>query len=390
MALDKIDPVCFMRACGMKSGSYERSQSAVNLIDDYHPHLTAYDGIVGDISQWWNKQIRSGFSPTTLETFGACPFQFFMRKVLQLRPVEEPEKDEMASAIDTGNLYHSILMDFYSILRNQGYFNAKTNNVDPGVILYNIARGHFTKRERQIPLRYPIIWEIEKEEILASLTNFVAWDLQRIEQTGYIPAYLEKVIRVNPKNDLSKNVSKILWKGKIDRIDIKTVGNTVSFRIVDYKSGRFLKENLMRSVVRGQKLQIPFYIIMIEYMLSKEIEKGRIAQNEIRLEEASFVYVAQNREDKKGQKGVPEKVIDADDWNEYGKQCWDTVKEFLHYIREGIFPISPTSDNQKCEWCEFAAICRKSNQPLRFRLEHDVRLKKYHEIGNLTVGKKKM
>ncbi|WKZ15926.1 MAG: exodeoxyribonuclease V subunit gamma [Candidatus Jettenia caeni] len=390
MALDKTDPVCFMRACGMNSGSYERSQLAVNLIDDYRPYLTAYDGIVGDISQWWSKQIRSGFSPTTLETFGVCPFQFFMRKVLQLRPVEEPEKDEMASAIDIGNLYHSILMDFYGALRNQGYFNTKTNNVNPGVLLYDIARGHFTKRERQIPLRYPIIWEVEKEEILASLTNFVTWDLQRIEQTGYIPAYLEKVMRVNLKNDLPKNVSKILWKGKIDRIDIKKVENTISFRIVDYKSGRFLKENLMRSVVRGQKLQIPFYIIMTEYMLSEEIEKGRIARNEIRLEEASFVYVAQNREDKKGQKGVPEKVIDANDWNEYGKQCWDTVKEFLHYIREGIFPISPTSDNQKCEWCEFAAICRKSNQPLRFRLEHDVRLKKYHEIGSLTAGRKRI
>lgn len=388
MALDRTDPVHFMRACGMNSDSYVRSQVALNLIDDYRPHLTAYDGIVGDVSLWWNKQIRAGFSPTTLEIFGACPFQFFMRKVLKLRSMEEPEKDEMSSAIDIGNLYHNILMDFYTTLINQRYFNTKAKKVNPEVLLYDIAQEHFTNREHQIPLRYPIIWEIEKEEILAFLTHFVVWDLQRIEQTGYIPAYLERVIRINPKNDLPRNASKILCNGKIDRVDIKAVGNTMSFRIVDYKSGRFFKENLMRSAIRGQKLQLPFYIIMIEYLLSKEIEKGRITQDVIKLEEASFVYVAQNGEDKKGQRDVPEKIINASEWNEYGKQCWDTVKEFLLYIREGIFPVSPVTDGQKCEWCEFAAVCRRSNQPLRFRLEHDARLKKYHEIGSLTLGKK--
>jgi hypothetical protein len=93
-------------------------------------------------------------------------------------------------------------------------------------------------------------------------------------------------------------------------------------------------------------------------------------------------------DDKKGQKSIPKDTIKGDDWKACEKQCWETLEEFLQYIREGIFPISPTEDPQKCGWCEFAAACRRGNQPLRFRLEHDARLKKYREICKLDARKK--
>ncbi|MCC7212970.1 MAG: hypothetical protein IT451_14160, partial [Candidatus Brocadia sp.] len=62
--------------------------------------------------------------------------------------------------------------------------------------------------------------------------------------------------------------------------------------------------------------------------------------------------------------------------------------EFLKIIRAGIFPVSPAEDTRKCEWCEFSTTCRRGNQPLRFRLGQDARLKKYREIINLNVRKK--
>ena len=158
--------------------------------------------------------------------------------------------------------------------------------------------------------------------------------------------------------------------------------------MVDYKSGKYSKENLLKPAIRGQKLQLPFYIVMAERLLSEEIKKGRIQQGQTSLEDASFVYIAQDIEDKKGQKGTPEKTIKAADWKDFQGQCWETVKEFLSYIREGIFPISPTVDTQKCEWCEFATVCRKGHQPQKLRLEQDARLKKYREIGNLNISKK--
>lgn len=158
------------------------------------------------------------------------------------------------------------------------------------------------------------------------------------------------------------------------------------FRVVDYKTGKHSKENMIRSVIRGQKLQLPFYIIMAEYLLSKKLE-GNLSGFLTELEKAYFTYVVQT-DDKNGEGGIPEKIIAGSDWEEYGEQCLDAVKVFLEYIRKGIFPVSPFDDDQKCEWCEFAALCRRGNQPLRFRLENDKRLTKYREINSRTIKTK--
>lgn len=396
MALDRIDSSYFLKIFGIHPDIFGRSLSALDSIESYNTCLTAYDGIVGDMSQWWNEHAHRGFSPTTLETFGICPLKFFMGRVLELESLEEPEKAETIAAVDIGNLYHIILRDFYRHLIEKKYFDTQGKKINPIELLHRIAKKYFTDVEQQIPIPYPIIWEIKKEDILAFLMKFISWDIEHIEQTGFTPAYLEKIIKLSPQNNLSnlspacskqEEALKLLFKGKIDRIDLKGEGNTVSFRVIDYKSGKVLNENIVKSAIRGQKLQLPFYIIMAEHFLSEEIKKGRIPQSQMKLDEASFVYVAQDMENKEEGKGIPKETIKGNDWKDYTEQCGETLKEFLEYIRGGIFPISPNED-KKCEWCEFATACRKGHQPLRFRLERDARLKKYREIINLNINKK--
>src|SRR3972149_2767105 len=295
MALDKIAPDSFMKAFGINPVPFARSQSALGFIESYN-HLTAYDGIIGDMSQWWEKWACHGISPTTLEAFGICPFKFFMGKVLELESLEEPEKIDIIAAVDLGSLYHGILKDFYGCLIEKGYFYKKKKETKPIELLYDIANKYFSNIIRRIPIPYPILWENKKEEILDYLTKFVTWDLDRIEQTGYIPAYLERKAHLSAQDELVKLISvsskqdkasELTFKGKIDRIDLKlvpvclkqgSVENTVSFRVVDYKSGRPLKEKPIKCAVRGQKLQLPFYIVMAERLLSEEIKRGHIPQ----------------------------------------------------------------------------------------------------------------
>lgn len=397
MALDRIDPTCFLKTFGINCDVFDRSQSSLGFLESYKPYLTSCDGVIGDMSEWLNEQACRGLSPTALEGFGVCPFKFFMSKILGLESLEEPETAEMIAAVDLGTLYHNILRDFYHTLIQKGYFETKGHNLNSIELLCCIAQKYFTEIEQKIPIPYPIIWEIEKEEILDLLTRFITWDLEQIEKTGYIPTYLEKTVKLGTQNDLFKLIpasfkqeegTKITFKGKIDRIDIKQAGDMASFHVIDYKSGRFSVENLLKSAIRGQRLQLPFYITMAEHLLSEEIKKGRIPKDQANLDEASFVYVAEPMEEKKGQICPPKKTIDSDGWMSCKEQYWETLREFLQVIREGIFPVSPAEDTQKCAWCEFATICRRGHQPLRFRLEQDERLKKYREIINLNITKK--
>ncbi len=385
MALSRINPASFMQTIEGNLNLFTRAQSALNSIEGYRSLLTAYDGIVGDVSAWWESQIRHGFSPTSLESFGICPFRFFMGKVLKLKSPKEPETFDMLASVDLGNIYHDILRIFYDILICKNYFGTNTNKQNIEELLQEIAQNHFKDIERQISIPYPIIWEIEKERILDFLKKFISWDIEFIQQTGYIPTYLEKTVKLYPQfvpfNQIES--SKITFWGKIDRIDLKVSEDTVNFRVIDYKSGRFFKENLIKSAVRGQKLQLPLYIIMAEHLLYEKMKEGHIPKNQIKLGKSSFVYVAQHMENKKELKGIQEKAIEESDWVDCEEQCWETLQEFFQYIRNGVFPVSPTEDTQKCEWCEFSTICRRGDQPLRFRLEQDTRLRKYREIMEL-------
>ena len=391
MAFDRINPTGFMKVLGMEHEAFDRAQRASHSLEGYHPTLTAYDGIVGDVSLWWNRQAPRGFSPTALEIFGNCPFQFFIKKVLGLESLEEPEYGEMIAAMDVGNLCHNILRDFHQYLIRGKYFITRPPEINPEGLLHRVAQENFHDMELRLPIPYPILWETTKEEILIQLKRFVVWDMLHLEQTGYVPTYIEKGVRLPLAGDspghvptfcMEEEAPSITFKGKIDRIDIKWEkdSNDICFRVIDYKSGKAPQENLLKSAIRGQKLQLPFYIVMAERLLSEEINRKHLHQGATKLEEAAFLYLLQNTDPGAGQEGILGKSIKGDEWEKIEKHFWETVKAFLHDIRNGIFPISPTEDLQKCAWCDFSTACRRGFQPLQFRLERDSRLEKYREI----------
>lgn len=391
MAFDRINPTGFMKVLGVEHEAFERAQRAQRSLEGYHPTLTAYDGIVGDVSRWWNRQAPRGFSPTALEIFGNCPFQFFIKRVLGLEPLEEPEHDEMIAAVDIGNLCHSILRDFHHYLIREKYFTTRSPEINPEGLLHRVAQKNFHDMEQRLPIPYPILWETRKEEILTLLKRFVAWDMLHLERTGYVPTYLEKAVRLPladippghaPTFGMEEAAPVITFKGKIDRIDIKCEkdGGDIGFRVIDYKSGKPSQDNLPKSAIRGQKLQLPFYIAMTKRLLAEEIGRKVLHQGATKLEEAVFLYLMQHTDERAGQETILIKAIKVDEWVKIEKHVWETVKAFLHDIRNGIFPISPTDDAQKCVWCDFSTACRRGFQPLQFRLEHDSRLEKYRDI----------
>ncbi|HJW86941.1 MAG TPA: PD-(D/E)XK nuclease family protein [Candidatus Brocadiaceae bacterium] len=391
MAFDRINPIGFMKVLGMEYEAFERAQRAQRSLEGYHPTLTVYDGIVGDVSPWWNRQAPRGFSPTALEIFGNCPFQFFVKKVLGLEPLEEPERDEMIASVDVGNLCHGILRDFHHYLMREKYFTTRSPETRLEGLLHRVAQKNFHDMEQRLPMPYPILWETKKEEILARLKRFVAWDVLHLEQTGYVPTYLEKTVRLPladitpghaPAFGVEEDASAVTFKGKIDRIDIKCGkdGGDIYFRVIDYKTGKPPQDNLPKSAIRGQKLQIPFYIAMTKRLLSEEIGRKLLHQGATKLEEAVFLYLMQQTDAGAGQETILEKAIKGDEWEKIEKQVWETVKAFLHDIRNGIFPVSPTDDALKCAWCDFSTACRRGFQPLQFRLEHDGRLENYRKI----------
>ncbi|MDR4507793.1 MAG: exodeoxyribonuclease V subunit gamma [Candidatus Brocadiaceae bacterium] len=387
MALDQKDPRDFMMVSGINLDTFKRSQTALISLEDYKTRLTAYDGITGKLPDWLNTKIYHRFSPTMLEIYGICPFKFFVKSVMELDVLEEPEKIDIIRPTDLGTLYHNILWDFYHYLIKENYFTLRTKKDIPLKYLEDLTQRYFRGMEGRIPIPYPILWEIKKEEVLGCLKNFVDWDLHHIERTGYTPAYLEKTVKFCPQIKFPKDLVPILLKGKIDRVDIKKDGKTMYFNVIDYKTGKYPQENIVTSAIRGQRLQLPFYIILAEHFLAAQTGKGALSHDRPELGDASLVYIAQDRKERKGAQQILKKTIKENDWKMCEKYCWETLGEFLRNIQEGMYPITPEESSQKCDRCEYATICRRGSPPLQFRLEQDTRLKKYREIIRQRISR---
>ena len=83
--------------------------------------LTEWDGYLGQAAQGSDRLLGAltrVFSPTRLESWSKCPFQFFLGNVLSLSAWETPEDVLTISALDRGTLVHKILERFHQ--RNAG------------------------------------------------------------------------------------------------------------------------------------------------------------------------------------------------------------------------------------------------------------------------------
>jgi RecB family exonuclease len=83
--------------------------------------------MLGDIDNYWTRFSARGLSPTALETYARCPFQFFARHVLGLEPLDRPEEILGPSPAEFGELGHEILNRFYRTLIDSGYFNGRAS-----------------------------------------------------------------------------------------------------------------------------------------------------------------------------------------------------------------------------------------------------------------------
>jgi ATP-dependent helicase/nuclease subunit B len=61
--------------------------------------------------------INREFSVTQLETYAKCPFKYFAERILNLKPIEEPEEEMEGQEL--GSLLHAILYEFYTELKKK-------------------------------------------------------------------------------------------------------------------------------------------------------------------------------------------------------------------------------------------------------------------------------
>lgn len=271
------------------------------------------------------------FSPSQLESYLNCPFQFFARHVLHLKPTEE--RDELDEDFtERGSRLHNILEEFEQLML-QADGEPDVDKLLAQAIQANLARDSDVMSDLDRGLH-----EIETEQTKRMMELYLQQREEYIRESSGIPKELEYGFGDERAFSVVIDGETVRFQGWIDRVDlVATEAGPRTFRVIDYKSGR---PPTGKEVIDGWMLQLPLYAMAIEHLVFGDEEGLAPQMGYWGLKEAGY------------------KEIDF-------KASWDAVKEAtlkrvsetLKRLRSGEFVIAPRKDD--CErYCEYRNVCR--------------------------------
>ena len=334
--------------------------------------LTEWDGYLGQAalgSDRLSGALTRVFSPTRLESWSKCPFQFFLGNVLSLSAWETPEDVLTISALERGTLVHKILERFISETLASG---PPSEGVAWGPThiqrIEVIADEEFRAAEDRGVTGRRILWEAVKEEIIRDLGAFLEKDTERRAQYGVQPWRTEHpfgfegppVMLDLPDGD------QVSFRGLIDRVDVDP--GLSRAMVVDYKTGsanpyRGMSKDPLGS---GTRLQLPVYALAVRSALLPDAEV-----------EAEYWFVST-------QGGFQrEKVQLADVEVDFRA----TVQTVVQGIRNGVFPANPGPPGQNgpsnCAYCDFDRVCPASRTTLWERKQASPQAEPYVKLAQV-------
>ncbi|MDE6004734.1 MAG: PD-(D/E)XK nuclease family protein, partial [Oscillospiraceae bacterium] len=187
-------------------------------------------------------------SPSSIEKFYKCPFQYFCMHCLRLYMPEQM----MLSGQNIGNFAHHCLEEIlkkYDIKKFLALSEAELKQ-EINILSENFSKENFSDTVRRDG-RFQLNYRMTGESILQLLKHMQ----EELKENKFTPIAFEKKIK-----SFSMKNGQILCHGKIDRVDICETGNL--FRVVDYKTSE--KSFLPERLADGLDLQMLIYLFILE------------------------------------------------------------------------------------------------------------------------------
>jgi RecB family exonuclease len=324
---------------------------------EHSKHFTPFDGQLAEPAAVARAAAlfppERAVSPSSLETYAACPFRFWMAKVLQVDEPIEPAEDVEPSR--RGQAIHRALARFHR------------DRVHPTVeAAFAEATGEYAARAASPFGR--VLWELEGRRLARTARKYDAqWQAFRSpwQEKGIVPepARFEQSFG-NPKSSgefaeplvIGSGDEAIRIAGTIDRIDTAETDAGPGFWIVDYKTGSD-KEYTSTKVESLEKLQLALYAMAAESI----VYAGDNARP------LGLIYWFPSGDGARAMVSGNARWSDATSWLANPAK-WTSLRTEVRKhvlgiaadIRRGRFPLDPIDDNCTRS-CPYSQACRIAN-----------------------------
>lgn len=345
--------------------------------------LSSYDGVMaGDdaTAAARNESIfqkdDASVSPSRLEMYATCPYRYFLRYVLRIEPVEEPETVERIDHLQRGSLIHEILQRFLERTGRDDPPNAARRDEHLRLLL-QISRECGEDREQRGVTGRPLIWKMDRQQIDDDLTRWYDEEVKDAETSGMKPGAFEA--RFGPawgpregEAPLSSDDPLVLdaggrtlrLQGRIDRVDWDEAH--ARFRVIDYKTGKTRpgKDDVLK---RGEALQLPVYLHAAAQLTGIDASRG----------ESQYFFVSSAG-------GFKRHVITGATLAERAADFQRVLSTIADGVDAGYFAPNPGDKQTNCRYCDYKDVCDARIGPIMDSKAGDSRGDAYRALGDIS------
>ena len=304
--------------------------------------FTEFDGYVLDAGPAFDPCAPGiALSVTELEKAAECPFRFFLKRGLGVRPIDERERDQdvWLDPLTRGSVLHEL---YATLLRRVRDESRRPDEKDRAWLLA-LGRERLGKLNEEMPAATEEILERESRDFLADVELFVEAESANLAST---PIGIE-VSFGRPLDDGSEPLARprsveidlgqgiiLQIAGRIDRID--KVG-AASFEVLDYKTGGFWRDKWKGTFDRGRRLQHALYGLAAVELLKARYKNPKVTAG---------VYYFASRKGRQERVSIPAPAKAA-------------IAAVLGDLRELIIKgqFIRTSEEGNCKFCDYIAAC---------------------------------
>ncbi len=320
----------------------------VAAADRSSAEATAFDGFVGTRPDLAPGQERPT-SPTALQEWAACPFRYFLSRVLRLRAIPRPEDTETISPLDRGSLIHAILEDFVRESPTPAAPGEPWSAEDE-LRMLEILERHCADAEARGITGRDVNWVLAKRRIFQDAMRFLDTDVVTRTRFGVLPAPdgLERAFGDDGEAPVEVELGDgrtVTFRGRIDRVDRSPDGRQVV--VYDYKTGSSRYEEVGDDPVNeGRSLQLPVYAL------------AALQRDDAESAQAHYWFTGEDWPE------ALEVHVDLDDARD---RFVEVVGIIVDGVEQGCFPANPGArsydwrsqreTHESCRHCDFDDLC---------------------------------
>lgn len=308
----------------------------------FHRRWTTYDGIFTrsdpkNLLAAHLARFDGTVSATALEDYARCPYSYFLKRLLGLSLLEEPETVLSVAPPERGRLLHRVLELFYSRAAGQGLLPVELYPEKCRSLMSLVCREQFDRVPAQERPPFSFLWQVQRRSFEETLQALLEWEIEAAD--GFVPTGFEVPFGSTGAAGtgelpvtLDLNSGKTLFfQGRIDRID-RRQGQV---RVIDYKTGR--KKFKDESMAGGEALQLPVYLLAAQRIFKPDEPEAA----------AAYAYHLSPQ-------GVRTVLFSGDSWPEKEQLLGEAVEIIDEGIARGRYFPYP---NPACRYCNYAEIC---------------------------------